>query len=218
MPTPFNFIPVRQEITQIPPAVGTTVIHSSMEVYSCSINNNGQFFLLVQSQIRPGIWVPPFQQGVYINFAVPIQSLQIDQSATGPFTFPTPVTGLPLGTQVEVTLIDAPGTASAGTPGTVATGGTKRSSIITNTAVAGGGTTDIVLDTTTTEYTIRVVDATTKAPIAWTLAYVSAPTLQFHFLANEGWVEDKLGPLTASLSLRIGAAVAGTIELVQWTG
>lgn len=93
----------------------------------------------------------------------------------------------------------------------------KRTSTIRSYTVPAGGTVDVVLGTDTTEYTLRVVDAL-GVGVAWTLAYVASPSVLFHFTAAEGWQEERIGPMAAPLTLRIGCAVAAVGELVVWEG
>lgn len=89
----------------------------------------------------------------------------------------------------------------------------KRLPRLDTEALAAGGTVILSLDEAVVAFTVRVVDATTYAPVAYTLGFDAADV--FHFAAGEAYTEDRLS-LADSIELRAGAAVAARVELVTW--
>ena len=69
---------------------------------------------------------------------------------------------------------------------------------------------------TTTEYFVRVVDAT-GTPVAWQLALASAPSALIHYPAGEGVVEDRL-LLDGELELLVFSPANSVIEVQEWAG
>lgn len=93
---------------------------------------------------------------------------------------------------------------------------TKRKPSLRSYAIAAGGTVDVSLPRTIVDFRVRVVDATTFAPIAWTLAYGSDPATLFHFTAGEQYQEEGIGGKAGPTRLTLGAAVAARVELIVW--
>lgn len=92
----------------------------------------------------------------------------------------------------------------------------KRTTSVRSYLIPAAGAVDVPLAIDTTEYTLRVVDATTAAGVAFTFAYGDSPGSVFDFAAGESWQEEHIGPLAHILTLRLGAAVAARAELVIW--
>lgn len=94
----------------------------------------------------------------------------------------------------------------------------KRIPTIRTYAIAAGGTVDVQLERRTIEYAVQVVDATTFAAVAWTLALARDPTARRHFAATDPPLhEENVGARAQPIVLQLGAAVAATAELIVWT-
>ena len=93
----------------------------------------------------------------------------------------------------------------------------KHLGIVINQAIAAGTTILVPLGTGVTEFSLQVVDATTFAKVAYTVAFRANASGLRHFAATETpYLERDIGPLRAPLELLIGAAVAAIAELTVW--
>lgn len=124
MPLPKDFVPPRAEPTQIPDAIGVSVVTMPFPIYSVAINNNTPNWLFIESQSRPGQWLLPYQYGVIINFLPAFTTFKITQSDTGPngLVIPTPNPSPNAQSDtVDVVCYDVPGNSTGG-PGYNASG------------------------------------------------------------------------------------------------
>ncbi len=96
---------------------------------------------------------------------------------------------------------------------------TKRVATIRTLDIAANVPALIVLEKGVAAYSVRVVDATTFAAVAWTLGYEADPNSVRHFAATaEPYTENDLGQRFGPLALWLGAAVAARAELIVWKG
>lgn len=182
-----------------------------------TIDNRTLSWLSVDA--APGnILIAPLTLGWALKLTVAKEAISV-KFVTAPFGGTPSQT---LGDDILVTLFEADPTGigiasnnGASVTPPVAAAGTKRTSSVLDAAVAAGGTTDITFPVGTIEYTVRVVDAS-LTPVAFTIAYASAPASQLHLVAGESYNEPNIGNIAASLVVRIGCAVAGTIEVLSW--
>lgn len=92
----------------------------------------------------------------------------------------------------------------------------KRRSSVHAVGIPAGATADLSLGSGTVEFTVRVVDAATFVPIAFTFAYAGGASDSLHLLAGESYREDNIGPLSTPLIIKLGAAVAARGEVLVW--
>jgi hypothetical protein len=92
----------------------------------------------------------------------------------------------------------------------------KRIPVVISDAIPAGGFTDVRVPRGTCAFSAQVVDATTFAAIAWTLAYESDPGNVRHFSATALPYVEESTSLRSGLVIRFGAAVAARVELIAW--
>jgi len=93
----------------------------------------------------------------------------------------------------------------------------KHMPLVINLGIAANTTSTLLLGTAVTEFSLRVVDATTFAPVAYTVAMRANASGLRHFAATDApYQERDIGPLRAPLELLVGAAVAAIAELTVW--